>query len=84
MHSKVQIGQVMGIGMPMSSLAGLKIYKKGANVSLFDNARQISKNIGLWCKIPTYFTSAQIFLKESMPTAHIAHAQKLENVHTKI
>ena len=29
MHSKVQIGQVMGMGMPMSSLAGLKIYKKG-------------------------------------------------------
>ena len=27
MHSKVQIGQVMGMGMP--SLAGLKIYKKG-------------------------------------------------------
>ena len=32
--------------------------------------------------MPTYFTSAQIFLKESMPTAHIAHAQKFENVHT--
>ena len=48
MHSKVQIGQVMGMGMPMSSLAGLKIS------SLFDNVRQIPKNIGLWCKIPTY------------------------------